>query len=87
MTFLQKVRQKVRHQSQTSKSEVMEQRKIAAFQLIQIGEKVTVPRIAEEMNVSERQIRTVLDQLKNEGKIHFERDGRSGRWVVGGAED
>lgn len=49
---------------------------------IKLGENVTTPLLAKELGVSERQIRTVLDQLKNEGKIHFEREGKSGRWIA-----
>lgn len=68
--------------SQASKSDIMEQRKKLVLEQIKLGENVTTPLLVKELGVSERQIRTVLDQLKNEGKIHFEREGKSGRWIA-----
>lgn len=76
------ISEKSQAKSQASKSDIMEQRKKLVLEQIKLGENVTTPLLAKELGVSERQIRTVLDQLKNEGKIHFEREGKSGRWIA-----
>ena len=76
------ISEKGQAKSQASKSDIMEQRKKLVLEQIKLGENVTTPLLAKELGVSERQIRTVLDQLKNEGKIHFEREGKSGRWIA-----
>ncbi len=76
------ISEKSQAKSQASKSNIMEQRKKLVLEQIKLGENVTTPLLVKELGVSERQIRTVLDQLKNEGKIHFEREGKSGRWIA-----
>jgi hypothetical protein len=34
------------------------------------------------VSVGETQVRKVLDRLRDDGFVHYERDGRSGRWVI-----
>ena len=38
--------------------------------------------MAKELGITDRQVRTVLEQLKASGIIRFEGYGRSGKWVI-----
>ena len=71
------ISEKSQAKSQASKSDIMEQRKKLVLEQIKLGENVTTPLLAKELGVSERQIRTVLDQLKNEAKFILKEKGRA----------
>ena len=64
------------------KSDEMERKATSVLNLLRSDPTVTTPKIAATLGITERQARTVLDQMKAQHILCFERNGRSGRWIV-----
>ena len=77
-----KSQEKSQEKSQGKKAEQMQKRKSTVLELLNSNPNMTIPLIANTLNITERQARTVFDQLKKEGKIRYEGVGRGGHWAV-----
>ena len=73
---------KSQEKGRISKASMMEARKEKVLQMIKTGEFSTVPAIAGELGLTDRQVRTVIDQLKKTEKVYFKGAGRDGHWVA-----
>ena len=73
---------KSQEKGQVSKASMMEARKEIVLQMIKNGEFSTVPAIASELGLTDRQVRTAIDQLKKAEKVCFEGAGRDGHWIA-----
>lgn len=60
----------------------IEERKKAVIALISSDNSVSRSSMAKVLGITDRQVRTVLDQLKEEGIICFEGVGKGGHWIV-----
>ena len=60
----------------------MKERTASVLDIIRTDPTATAPKIASMLGITERQVRTVLDQMKSQQVLYFERLGRSGRWVL-----
>ena len=60
----------------------IEERKKAVIALISSDNSVSRSSMAKVLGITDRQVRTVLDQLKEEGRICFEGVGKGGHWIV-----
>ena len=60
----------------------IEERKKAVIALISSDNSVSRSSMAKALGITDRQVRTVLDQLKEEGRIYFEGVGKGGHWIV-----
>ena len=52
------------------------------MRLIKKNPRISRARLASELNLTEKQVRKAIDRLKENGKIHYEGNGRGGRWMV-----
>ena len=68
--------------SATDKQENMEIRRQMVIKMIKADPCVSRAYMAKELGITDRQVRTVLEQLKASGIIRFEGYGRSGKWVI-----
>ena len=64
--------------SATDKQENMEIRRQMVIKMIKADPCVSRAYMAKELGITDRQVRTVLEQLKASGMIY----GRSGKWVI-----
>ena len=64
------------------KADEIETRKESVLYLIRNNPSISKPAIARELRITDRQVRTVLDHLKEAGKIYYEGAGRGGRWII-----
>ena len=67
---------------QAKKADEMKERTASVLDIIRTDPTATAPKIASMLGITERQVRTVLDQMKSQQVLYFERLGRSGRWVL-----
>ena len=68
--------------SQIKKADQMERRSASVLNVLRAEPTATTPKIAIMLGITERQVRTVLDQMKGQKILRFERHGRSGRWII-----
>ena len=68
--------------SQIKKADQMERRAGSVLNVLRAEPTATTPKIAIMLGITERQVRTVLDQMKDQQILRFERHGRSGRWII-----
>jgi len=76
------ISKKSQAKSQVKKSDEMERRAASILTLLRADPTTTTPKIATILGITERQARTVLDQMKKRQILYFERRGRSGKWVI-----
>ena len=60
----------------------MKMRRQMVIDMLKTYPNATTTSIAKELGITDRQVRTVLEQLKASGIIRFEGYGRSGNWVI-----
>ena len=82
LDFLGKGPEKSPEKSPETKIEEIEMRKEAVIGLIKTNASVSRASMARELGITDRQVRTVLEQLKKEGRIHFEGTGKGGKWIA-----
>ena len=80
--FLPQSPEKSPEKSPETKANEIDARKEAVLSLIMENPSLSKSKIARKLGISDRQVRTVLDYLKAEGKIHYEGTSRGGRWVI-----
>jgi predicted HTH transcriptional regulator len=80
--FLSKSPKKSPEKSPATKANEIEARKESVLSLIKENPSLSKSKIARKLGISDRQVRTVLDYLNAEGKIHYEGTSRGGRWVI-----
>ena len=80
--FLPQSPEKSPEKSPETKANEIDARKEAVLSLIMENPSLSKSKIARKLGISDRQVRTVLDYLKAEGKIHYEGASRGGRWVI-----
>lgn len=76
------ISEKSRAKSQAKKADEMKERAASILDILRTDPTAKAPKMASILGITERQVRTVLDQMKNQQVIHFERIGRNGRWVI-----
>ncbi|MCR4598747.1 MAG: HTH domain-containing protein [Acetatifactor sp.] len=54
----------------------------AIIKEIKNNSKISRTVLAKELNITEKQVRTALEYLKNDGRIHYEGSVRGGHWVI-----
>lgn len=69
-------------EKQVNKPEDMKMRRQMVIDMLKTYPNATTTSIAKELGITDRQVRTVLEQLKASGIIRFEGYGRSGKWVI-----
>ena len=71
------------HEKKTpGKSISMSSRRESVLEMIKDNPSVSRASMAGELNLTERQIRWVLDCMKSEGIIHYEGSLKGGHWVI-----
>jgi predicted HTH transcriptional regulator len=65
-----------------TKSDEMVVRSEAVLKEIIADRKISRPKLASKLNLTEKQVRAAIDRLKAEGKIRFEGTGRGGHWII-----
>ncbi len=76
------ISEKSQAKSQIKKADQMERRAGSVLNVLRTEPTATTPKIAIMLGITERQVRTVLDQMKDQQILRFERHGRSGRWII-----
>ena len=76
------VSQESQKKSQETKADEIANRREAVYELIRTTPGITTPAIAKALAITDRKVRTVLEQLKQSGRIRFEGTGRGGRWII-----
>ena len=74
--------EKSQAKSQAKKAVEIKERTRAIIELIQGNPEITTPGIAAALGITERKIRTVIDHMKENHWVHFERSGSGGKWVI-----
>ena len=69
-------------EKQPEKIEEIRYRSEKVINLIREDATISRAKIAKRLGISESQVRTVLDSLKNGGKLHREGPDKGGRWVI-----
>ena len=80
--ILPKSPEKSPKKSPETKAEELEARKELVLNLIKSTPSLSKSAMARELGITDRQVRTALEQLKTAGKIHYEGPGRGGQWVI-----
>lgn len=62
-------------------NEVME-RASSILELIKLDASISRPSIAEKLSITDAQVRTGLNYLKDNGRIHREGSARKGKWII-----
>lgn len=65
-----------------NKQEEIEERAKTLLQLIRDNPTISRSAMALRLNISESQVRTAMDVLKNKNLIHREGSDKEGRWVI-----
>ena len=78
----EKSQAKSQAKSRAKKSSEIQERMASVMNILRINPEITTPGIAVELGITERKVRTALEQLKKEQGIKFERSGRSGHWII-----
>ena len=78
----QESQEKSQKKSQETKADEIANRREAVYELIRTTPGITTPAIAKALAITDRKVRTVLEQLKQSGRIRFEGTGRGGRWMI-----
>ena len=52
------------------------------LELLTYAPAISRPAICEKLHLSDRQVRTAIDFLKANGKIHREEPAKGGKWIV-----
>ena len=65
------ISEKSRAKSQAKKADEMKERVASILDILRADPTATVPRMASTLGITERQVRTVLDQMKNQQDIRF----------------
>ena len=78
----QESQEKSQKKSQETKADEIANRREAVYELIRTTPGITTPAIAKALAITDRKVRTVLEQLKQSGRIRFEGTGRGGRWII-----
>lgn len=79
---VEKGHEKGREKGRETKSSVIEKRMESILALLRKNSDKSIKKMAAELNLSEKQVRTAIDRLKSEGIIHYEGPGKGGRWVI-----
>ena len=69
-------------EKQSKKQKEIEARIKAILQLISENPSVTRSEMMNKLDITESQVRTVIETLKNRGVIHHEGSDRNGRWII-----
>ncbi|MBQ9308175.1 MAG: putative DNA binding domain-containing protein [Clostridia bacterium] len=69
------------HKGPETKSDEMDARCEAVLQEMIADSKISRSKLAKNLNLTEKQVRTAISRLKAEGRIRFEGSGRGGYWV------
>ena len=65
-----------------TKTDEMTARCEAVLNAIKRDPKMPRPRLAAELNLTEKQIRAAIEKLRENGTIYYEGSGRNGHWVI-----
>ncbi len=65
-----------------TKASIIKKRMESILLLLSTNSNASISTMAVELGLSEKQIRTAVDHLKADGKIHYEGFGRDGHWVI-----
>lgn len=63
-------------------SEEVKKRKQKVVEIIQNNPTVSIPQMSNQLEISDKQIRVALDDLKKNGYIHHEGPAKGGRWII-----
>ncbi|MBR1711142.1 MAG: putative DNA binding domain-containing protein [Clostridia bacterium] len=74
--------EKSQEKSRETKADEIANRREAVYELIRNTPGITTPALAKALAITDRKVRTVLEQLKQSGRIRFEGTGRGGRWII-----
>lgn len=65
-----------------TKKEIITDRMKAVLNLIKDDPTISRPLLAEQLNISEMQVKTAIEHLKSKGILHYEGAARNGRWII-----
>ena len=71
-----------KNDAKRTKAEEIMQRTDSVLSLLRSNSSLTTPAIAKALTLTDRQVRTIFDHLKQSGIVHFEGSGRGGHWVI-----
>jgi len=60
----------------------IEERANRVLEVLTHAPTISRPAICEKLHLSDRQVRTAIDFLKTNGKIHREGPAKGGKWIV-----
>ena len=78
----EKGRKKGHEKGHETKTSEIEKRAESILALLKADSNISIPRMAGELENSEKQVRLGIDRLRSDGKIHYEGIGRGGHWVI-----
>ena len=64
------------------KSYIIQKRRVKVFNLLKANKSLSKPKIAKELDITERQIKDVFDYLIDNGYIHHEGPAKGGEWII-----
>ena len=65
-----------------NKTDEIKKRRTDVFDLLKSDLKLSKPKIAKTLDLTERQVKDVFDYLVNNGYIHHEGPAKGGKWVI-----
>lgn len=65
-----------------NKTDEIKKRRTDVFDLLKSDLKLSKPKIAKTLDLTERQVKDVFDYLVNNGYIHHEGSAKGGKWVI-----
>ena len=65
-----------------NKSYIIQKRRVKVFNLLKANKSLSKPKIAKELDITERQIKDVFDYLIDNGYIHHEGPAKGGEWII-----
>ena len=71
-----------KNDAKRTRDEEITQRTDSVLSLLRSNSSLTTPAIAKALTLTDRQVRTIFDHLKQSGIVHFEGSGRGGHWVI-----
>ena len=79
---LERTRPEKRPNKRPDQQTKIEERANRVLELLTNAPAISRPAICEKMHLSDRQVRTAIDFLKANGKIHREGPAKGGKWII-----
>ena len=70
------------NESRTKKAEEIEERMRSVLEIIKGNPGISRSAISKQLQITDMQVRTAIDKLKNNGKLQREGSDKKGKWII-----